>query len=297
MHEYTNEIRTIHQLHNQGLTPERIAQEVAAHQLTRLRKGVYCPTSWWDSLKYHEKYRATIAAVHLAAPETTFSHAAAACLHGYALAKTPTAVDIVGPPDSRGRARGTRKHYTYKPIEEHRTLVGGFRVTGKVQTVVDCARYLPREEAVVIADSALNQGLVGLEELSHELSSVAGWGSGKCRRVRALMSPLSESPGESLLRLVLVEAGLPAPVEQFEVDLLGQRFRLDLAYPDSMIALEFDGEIKYENFGPRSEVEWSERRRESLLQNAGWVVRRYRWVDVMTRRSEIVAEIRYLLER
>ncbi|WP_237221641.1 hypothetical protein [Rothia nasimurium] len=111
------------------------------------------------------------------------------------------------------------------------------------------------------------------------------------------MSPLSESPGESLLRLVLVEAGLPSPVEQFEVDLMGQRFRLDLAYPDSMIALEFDGEIKYENFGPRSEVEWSERRRESLLQNAGWVVRRYRWVDVMTRRSEIVAEIRYLLDR
>lgn len=297
MHEYTNSIYTTRQLLNQGYTFDRINRDVKAQKLTRIRKGIYCPTAWWGSLKPHEIYRAQIAAVHVAEPSTTFSHAAAACLHGLALAKTPPSVDIVGPPDSRGRAAGTRKHYTYKPIEEHRTLVGGFSVTGLVQTVVDCARYLPIEEATVIADSALNQKLVGVEELSYELSQIAGWGSQKCRRVAISMSPFAESPGETLLRLILIDAGLPAPAEQVEVTAGGLRFRLDLAYPDRMIALEFDGEVKYENFGPRYEAEWSERRRESLLQNLGWTVRRYRWVDLVTRRAEISAEIRYLLNR
>ncbi|MBF0807805.1 hypothetical protein E4U03_04130 [Rothia nasimurium] len=111
------------------------------------------------------------------------------------------------------------------------------------------------------------------------------------------MSPYAESPGETLLRLILIDAGLPEPAEQVEVTVSGLRFRLDLAYPNQMVALEFDGEVKYESFGPRQDSEWSERRRESLLQNSGWTVRRYRWVDLMTRRAEIVAEIRYLLNR
>lgn len=297
MHEYINAVRTARQLLNQGYTYDQINRDVKTQKLTRVRKGIYCPTAWWDSLKPYEIYRVQIAAVHLSDPSTTFSHAAAACLHGLALAKTPAAVDIVGPPDSRGRAAGTRKHYTYKPIDEYRTLVGGLRVTGLLQTVVDCARYLPINEATVIADSALNQKLVSVEELSHELSQIVGWGSRKCRRVALGMSPYAESPGETLLRLILIDAGLPAPAEQVEVTVGGLRFRLDLAYLHQMIALEFDGEVKYENFGPRQDAEWSERRRESLLQNSGWTVRRYRWVDLMTRRAEIVAEIRYLLNR
>lgn len=297
MNQYTNALRTTQQLLDQGYSHDSIRRELAAQQLTRIRKGIYCPTAWLSSLKPHETYRAHIAAVYLSDPTTTFSHAAAACLHGLALAKTPPAVDIVGPPDSRGRAAGTRKHYTYKPIEEHRTLVGGFRVTGLVQTLVDCARYLPFEEATVIADSALHQGLTSVEDLAHELSLVTGWGSTKCRRVMNSVSPCAESPGETLLRLLLIEAGLPKPAEQVEVTLKGQLFRIDLAYPDQKVALEFDGEIKYEQFGSRSEVEWAERRRESLLQNSGWTVRRYRWVDLMTRRAEIAAEIRYLLDR
>ncbi|WP_326502637.1 hypothetical protein [Rothia nasimurium] len=297
MNKYTTTIRTTQQLLDQGYTHDSIRRGLADQQLTRIRKGIYCPTAWWSSLKPHEIYRVHIAAVHISDPTTTFSHAAAACLHGLALAKTPPAVDIVGPPDSRGRAAGTRKHYTYKPIEEHRTLVGGFRVTGLVQTVVDCSRFLPFEEATVIADSALHQGLASVEGLAHELSQVTGWGSSKCRRVMNAMSPFAESPGETLLRLILIEAGLPAPAEQVEVTLRGLRYRVDLAYTDYRIALEFDGEMKYENFGPRHKAEWAERRRESLLQNSGWTVRRYRWVDLMTRRAEIAAEIRYLLDR
>ena len=70
----------------------------------------------------------------------------------------------------------------------------------------------------------------------------APWGLAQVRRVLALMDPRTESLPETRLRLGLLDRGVPAGVPQFRVVLLtGERKRLDLAWPDRMVALEYDG--------------------------------------------------------
>jgi very-short-patch-repair endonuclease len=60
--------------------------------------------------------------------------------------------------------------------------------------------------------------------------------------VAELVDPGAESVQESRLRVRLVLAGLPRPVTQFVVERDG-RFvaRLDLAWPDLRVAVEYDG--------------------------------------------------------
>ena len=56
------------------------------------------------------------------------------------------------------------------------------------------------------------------------------------------MDPRAESLPETRLRLGLAERGVPPAVPQFEVRLrTGRRKRLDLAWPDRLRALEYDG--------------------------------------------------------
>ena len=57
--------------------------------------------------------------------------------------------------------------------------------------------------------------------------------------------------GETLLMLRLREMNLPLPEQQHEVYVpqLGRTYRLDGAYVEEKIALEFDGEVKMTQFG------------------------------------------------
>lgn len=78
----------------------------------------------------------------------------------------------------------------------------------------------------------------------------------------------AESPPESRLRVGLILAGLPAPQPQFEVR-HDRRFvaRVDLAYPQRKLAIEYDGAWHGEpgQFG-------RDRQRLNQLLAAGWRV-------------------------
>ena len=77
---------------------------------------------------------------------------------------------------------------------------------------------------------------------------MSGWpGVGRARRAAALLDPRSESVGESLSRVLLVEAGLAPtdlqlPVVGADGDLVG---RVDFAWPEHRTIGEFDGRVKY----------------------------------------------------
>src|SRR5205809_205362 len=76
-----------------------------------------------------------------------------------------------------------------------------------------------------------------------ELTRWAGHrGVAQARELLGWAEPLTESPMESRSRLQLLDAGLPRPVAQHPVRLLDGRWvRLDLAYPERLLAVEFDG--------------------------------------------------------
>lgn len=77
-----------------------------------------------------------------------------------------------------------------------------------------------------------------------------------------------ESPAESRLLVALFDAGLPVPEAQFTVcELDGrERYRLDFAWEEPMVALEYDGYVAH---AERSELDAA---RAEDLRRRGWIV-------------------------
>lgn len=87
-------------------------------------------------------------------------------------------------------------------------------------------------------------------------------------RARALLrhaDPGAESPTESRLRPRVLDAGLPPPACQYPVS--GGRYRLDLAWPESRVAAEYDGAVHDGRAASRAD-----RARHNALRAAGWRV-------------------------
>jgi hypothetical protein len=107
-----------------------------------------------------------------------------------------------------------------------------------------------------------------------------------------LATGLSESPAESWVLLALVDAGLPQPVPQFAiVGLDGQvRYRLDLAWPEVGVALEYDGYAAHDG-RERQDLE-----REQDLTRRGWIVVRATAAD-LAKPADLAAAVRAAFQR
>jgi very-short-patch-repair endonuclease len=92
----------------------------------------------------------------------------------------------------------------------------------------------------------------------------------------------------------MLDGGLPAPVLQHEVvDANGRRWRLDFAWPERRVALEYDGVAWHSG----AEAFFRDRRRYATLQELGWVVVSIVAEDVRCRPSEIVRRVETQLDR
>jgi hypothetical protein len=167
-------------------------------------------------------------------------------------------------------------------------LVEGALVTNALRTVFDCARWLPLVEAVVVADALAHQGRVDRARLASYIASHRGLrGIRQADLVRSLMEALSESPMETRLRVLLIMSGFEAPVPQHVItDQRGQLVaRLDLAYPDRRIAVEYDGALHWEQ---RREDD----RRRDKVRELGWQVFVMSASDYYRKRTEFLATLR-----
>ena len=81
----------------------------------------------------------------------------------------------------------------------------------------------------------------------------------------------SESRPEVRLLRLMVGSDLPEPAQQHWVRVRGERFRLDFASPEQMVAIEYDG---WDWHSTRSAFD-RDRRRDRLLQLDGWTVLRF----------------------
>jgi hypothetical protein len=79
---------------------------------------------------------------------------------------------------------------------------------------------------------------------------------------------LPESPPESWILLLLVDEGLPVPEPQYPVrDITGREiYRLDFAWPDVRVALEYDG------YAAHAERSAADAARDADLARRGWTV-------------------------
>ncbi len=199
-------------------------------------------------------------------------------------------VDLPGPvdhlhvtaPRNRGRrsdsAVGVQIHRAVLQPDDVR-LVRGVRVTAPDRTVADIARSAPLQVAVAVADGYLRLGLTTVSSLSSYAESLAGPRRPAAIRTANLADPSSGSVFESMTRVLLADAGLPAPCTQYTIRTPGGRWigRVDFAWPEARVVLECDG---FQHHASRDSF-IRDRRRWSALVRAGWRVAVVSWHDVV----------------
>ncbi len=168
---------------------------------------------------------------------------------------------------SRHRAAGIRGRRLELPAS-HLTMLNGILLTNPARTWLDCAALITWRDLVAMGDAILRHHLT--EE--RDLQQIVSWGRGRrgvrpARQALGILDPQSESPGESWLRAYLISTGLPQPVCIFRVRIGENDFRLDMAWPASKVAVEYDGE-EFHDDAQHDRDSW----RRSLLRQAGWVV-------------------------
>ncbi len=270
-----------------GYSPGELRRLRIGGTLRPLRRGAYTVGELPDNpcARHALLVRASMAEL---CPAAVASHVSAAVLYGLPVWGIRLDRAWVTRARRSGGRRGTRVHVRTARLRPGEvTVVDGMVVTSPARTIVDLARSVPFEQAVVVTDAALARGLVDSVQLEIALRRAVGWpGAPAARRVVAFADGRAESVGESRSRVALLRAGLPAPVPQWEVIDAGGRLvgRVDFGWPELRTVGEFDGRLKYGRLLRAGEsagdVVFDEKIREDALRGEDLAVVRWTWADL-----------------
>lgn len=220
----------------------------------------------------------------------------AAVLWGFDMAVEPDRVELSVPPGGGRSIEGLV--VTQREAVPHVMLpvlaLEPLMVPTAVETVLQCAATLPLAEGVVIADSALRKRAVTRQEL---IVGARRWrrrpGSRQIRAVLRIVDARSESVLESLMRVLLVTAGVAQPELQYVIR-DGQAFvaRVDLCWPLLRLVVETDGRRWHDPEDRRQ----ADRRRDNALERLSWRVLRFTWEEVVHQPDYVVAMVRDCLK-
>ena len=203
-----------------------------------------------------------------------------------------------GAPGKQGRRRDGALVRRARLTQAEVVLVEGIAVTSPLRTALELARHLPTRFAVASLDAALHQAfptasrgdLEALAQSREMLEAALGRQSGtvgiaRAREAGRLADARSESPLESVSRLVAIEGGLPAPEPQWRLrGVYGEEFWGDLGWPRYRLVGECDGWGKYGDSATdmRSAFQ-AEKRRHDSLQMAGYRPLHWGWDEGVVR--------------
>ena len=257
-------------------------------RLQRVRRGAYTDAAAWTTSDEDRRHLVRAHAVTGAArTPPVLSHGSAAVVHGLPLVgRRDDRVHVVRGAADGGRSRGDVVRHTVEDVPDPVT-VGGLLVTDVARTIVDLARADGVVAGVVAGDHALRLRVTTRAEVAAEVERLRPGARGRRRACDALrlLDGRSESPGESLSRVRMDEAGLPVPMLQHEVhDRVGFAGRVDFWWPDHGVVGEFDGRSKYGATGTAAaDAVWREKLREDRLRASGARVVRWTWRDAWDR--------------
>lgn len=206
------------------------------------------------------------------------SHLSAALAHGWKVKLPPKQPMVTVRANAHPRDT-TGVNLTYADWTPGDVRAG---VTGRTRTVVDCARALPFDEALAVADSALRSGTVTREQLERAATRSPRTGRERALRVVGAATPQAANPFESVMRAIAREVPGLVVVPQGEVGVIGHA---DLTDARLRIAIECDS---YE-FHALPEAFRYDVRRYTAMVREGWLVVRFVWEDVMRNPQEVRA--------
>ena len=277
-----------------GYEEREVLRLVRSKQWTRLRRGVLIQTTQIpddDAARVLLMLRALRLRVN---KELVASHRTAATVHRLStLRSTGDLLDVIRPDLGNGRVEAGVHWRSGALPAPHLVKVDDICCTAVARTVIDVVRETDFREGLVLAESALNQGLTTMPELRAVQEFCADWsGARTAGRVVSFASSLSESPGESLSRIVFADGGLPTPQQQQEIyDGAGLIGRVDFLWKQQRTIGEFDGKVKYHGPDAGPTTLYQEKRREDRLREAGFEVVRFSWADIVNRPDWVVTQI------
>jgi very-short-patch-repair endonuclease len=205
----------------------------------------------------------------------TLSHLSAAQHHGWSVRTPPDRPQVVVPRNrkvtAQDQGRASVRWRALAPGEAE----GG--VTTALRTVLDCARDLPFDHALAVADSALRAGHVSREALGRAAGLARGPGSASVRRVAAHADGRADNPFESVLRSICLEVPGLVVTPQVQIWEPGLWAQVDLADTSLRLVLEADS---FAHHGSRAALRKDCRRYDQLVIR-GWTVLRFAWEHVM----------------
>jgi very-short-patch-repair endonuclease len=263
---------TLEQALTAGLSAHQVRARLASGRWRRRRATVFAvagaPTSW---------EQAVMAACLGARVECVVSHGTAASLWGTAAgARDP--IHLLSPHPYRPKIRGVVGHRTYSWFDDDLTVYRGLPVTSVARTLIDRSAKLSEDALGAALDQAERKGLTTLDRFRRCADRLS---SGPGRRMRVVQAVLEQrlpgyDPGESDLESrvlrTIVELGFLPPRQQHRVQVRGRRYRIDLAYPELLVAIELDGWAPH---GTDRSVFDNDRRRANELTAVGWTIVRF----------------------
>ena len=273
-----------------------LQRAVVRGDVVRIHRGAYVSAEQWAGLDRHERYRKQVMAAGLASQgRPVLSHQSAAALWGIPIiGQWPSLVHVV-----TTVAAGTRRengfHRHARQIDDSDVVeFDGVRMTSFARTLIDLARETSFASAVAGLDWSLRppgpnaRSRIRIEQLQ-EYFDTQEWTRNRRKVHRALefASPLAETPGESLSRVVIHELGFPQPELQVRVeDRDGLAGISDFGWDGIRLLGEFDGLIKYTRAmartgEPLEGIIVREKVREDRMRATGRGMTRWLWSDAL----------------
>lgn len=262
-----------------GWTREGVRTLVRQGDIREIVHGAYVSTDVPDTFGLR-----AAGLSRLVPPRAVICRRSAAWLYGVDVMALGAHVDVppvefLVPAGTAAVRRAGAIGYSAVLADHEVTEIDGLRVTTPQRTTLDLARWLPLLDGVPAVDAMLHHQLVSLEALHAGAARLRGYrNKQRMERALELADGRAESLQESRLRIrLVVYAKLPAPEVQYVVPTPGGEFRLDLAYVEVKVAIEYDGEENHSS--PR--VVAYDRWRRDMMRGMGWTFHVARSHDVL----------------
>lgn len=284
-------VRTRKQLLAEGYDDKAIRRAVRAGVLHRLRYGTYVDGVGWGRLDEPARHIVTARGVCLRAQTATVvSHASALPFYdaptwGFDL----TEVHVTRDDRKTGRREAGVRQHRGRMLESDVVQAGDVRVTSPTRLALELITLGNEEAALVALCHLLHHRLTTIDALvARRDDAMDRWPEMLgARVVLSLADERIESPGEARTLYLCWRQGLPKPIPQYVVRDRDGRFiaRVDFAWPEHGVFLEFDGKEKYVKHLREGEsvvdaVLREKRREERVREVTGWRCIRLTWADL-----------------
>ncbi len=219
---------------SEALRSGRLTRGQLRWNYTAVHPNVYIPRGTRRTLAVNTR------AAALWVPNGVVTGRAAAALHGARYVGDDTPIELIG------RSRRAQPGVIVRSDRIARDEIielSGLRVGTPARAALDISRHLPRGAALAHLDAlAAATGLHTEDVLRIAERYPGARGVRQTRQLVPLLDAGAESPRESWLRLLVMDAGFPRPQTQIRVSDGCMTAYLDMGWEELRIGLEYDGD-------------------------------------------------------